>query len=160
VARPVIASYSGKIVDFGPKIGSAQTMKLVNNVLVTSNLVLAAEAMLLGLKGGLDSEKMLEVLSVGTGQNYAITSIIAQHVFSRSFDFGGALNIVAKDYDCIVAEAEKLSVPLDASQAVQKIVLAALGRHGGGADFTALVRDLEDRVGVAFPKTREAPARS
>ena len=68
VARPVIASYSGKIVDFGPKIGSAETMKLVK-------------------KGGLDSEKMLEVLSVGTGQNYAIASIIAQYVFSRSFEF-------------------------------------------------------------------------
>ena len=52
-ARPIIPSYSGKIVDFGPNVGSAQTMKLVNNVLVTSNLVLAAEAMLLGLSSTL-----------------------------------------------------------------------------------------------------------
>lgn len=131
-------------------------MKLVNNLLVTANLVLAAEAMLLGIKGGLDSEKMFEVLNSGTGQNYAITSIFPRYVFTRGFDFGGALAIAAKDYDCIIAEAETLGVPVDAALAVQKILRASYERHGGNADFTTIVKDLEEKAGAGFPKTRDA----
>jgi 3-hydroxyisobutyrate dehydrogenase-like beta-hydroxyacid dehydrogenase len=153
-ARPVIDSYSSRVVYLGPRLGAAQTMKLVNNLLVVSNMVLTTEAMVMGVKGGLDPEQMLDVLRSGTGQNYAATEIFPRFVFTRGFNFGGHLSMGAKDYDCVLDEAASLGVPVPAAEAVQQILLTAMEDQGANADFTTIVKFVEKRAQTLFPKTR------
>lgn len=153
-ARPVIDCYSSKLVYLGSRLGAAQTMKLVNNLLVVSNMVLTAEAMVMGVKSGLDPEQMLEVLRSGTGQNYAATEIFPRFVFTRNFNFGGRLGMGAKDYACVLDEAASLGVPVPAAGAVQRILLTAIEDQGADADFSAIVKFIEKRAQTMFPKTR------
>jgi len=69
--EPFFKLYANKIVYLSDRVGAAQVMKFVNNILSASNLALACEAMVLGRKSGLDPAAMLEVLNNGSGQNTA-----------------------------------------------------------------------------------------
>lgn len=156
-ARAVIDCYSNKCVYFGPKLGSAQTMKLVNNLIMITNLVLSSEAMVMGVKGGLDPEKMLDVLTGGTAQSYVISEVFPRHVFTRSFDFGGRLEMGAKDYDCVVEEAKNLGTPILVAEAAQRVLLEAIADQGPTSDITTIMRYLESAARTKFPQTRTLP---
>jgi 2-hydroxy-3-oxopropionate reductase len=155
-ARAVIECYSSRCVYFGPRLGSAQTMKLVNNLVMIANLVLTTEAMVMGVKGGLDPEKMLSVLTGGTAQSYVISEVFPRHMVTRSFDFGGRLEMGVKDYDCVMEEARSLGAPVRVAEAAQRILLEAMIDQGPASDVTTIMRYLEKAAGTEFPQTRTA----
>ncbi len=94
---PLLETYSTKIVYLGAKPGIAQTMKLINNMVSAANLAVAAEAMVMGAKAGLDPELMLAVMNSGTAQNSALLSKIPDHVLTRRFDYGSGIYVTEKD---------------------------------------------------------------
>jgi 3-hydroxyisobutyrate dehydrogenase-like beta-hydroxyacid dehydrogenase len=57
----------GRPLYVGEKPGSAQTMKLANNILAANVLVATAEVVVMGVKAGLDPDVMIEVLNAGSG---------------------------------------------------------------------------------------------
>jgi 3-hydroxyisobutyrate dehydrogenase-like beta-hydroxyacid dehydrogenase len=61
----------GKIFVLGERPGLGQTMKLVNNVLSAAAMAATAEAMVTGVKAGLDPRQTLDVINAGTGRNTA-----------------------------------------------------------------------------------------
>ena len=64
---PVFESYGNRTVHVSEKIGDAQTVKLINNVLSAANLAMACEAITFGTSAGIPAEKILEVVNTGTG---------------------------------------------------------------------------------------------
>jgi 3-hydroxyisobutyrate dehydrogenase-like beta-hydroxyacid dehydrogenase len=54
-------------------------MKLVNNMLVQVNTVAVAEAMVLGVKAGLDPQMIYEVVRVSTGGSAGVGAARAAH---------------------------------------------------------------------------------
>src|ERR1700731_1611689 len=52
----------------GEKPGSAQTMKLANNLLSATAMVATSEAVVMGVKSGLDPSVMIDVINAGSGQ--------------------------------------------------------------------------------------------
>ena len=61
----------GRPFYIGDKPGSAQTMKLANNILAANVLVATAEVVVMGVKAGLDPSVMIEVLNAGSGATSA-----------------------------------------------------------------------------------------
>ncbi len=61
----------GRPFYIGDKPGSAQTMKLANNMLAANVLVATAEVVVMGVKAGLDPGVMIEVLNAGSGATSA-----------------------------------------------------------------------------------------
>ena len=59
-------------------------MKLVNNVLAASATAATSEAMVTGVKAGLDPRLMLDVINAGTGRNTATENKVAQVRFCRA----------------------------------------------------------------------------
>ena len=55
----------GKLFFIGEKPGSAQTMKLANNLLSATAVVATSEAVVMGVKAGLDPAVMIEVINAG-----------------------------------------------------------------------------------------------
>ncbi len=66
VIRTVLESL-GKPFYIGDKPGAAQTMKLANNMLAANVLAATAEAVVMGVRAGLDPEVMIDVLNAGSG---------------------------------------------------------------------------------------------
>jgi 2-hydroxy-3-oxopropionate reductase len=153
-AETLFGAFATNVVYLGAAPGLAQTMKLVNNIMSAANLAVAAEAMVMGAKAGLDPEQMLKVLNTGSGQNSATLTKIPDHVLNRRFDYGGALYIIQKDLDAWRQEAEALGVPTWIGSAVRQLYLQALAQGSPKDDMTTVVKLIEGWAGAALPKTR------
>jgi 2-hydroxy-3-oxopropionate reductase len=153
-AETVFGAFATNVVYLGAAPGIAQTMKLINNIMSAANLAIAAEAMVMGAKAGLDPEAMLTVLNTGSGQNSATLTKIPDHVLTRTFDYGGALYIIQKDLDAWRQEAEALGVPTWLGSAVRQLYLQALAHGSPKDDMTTVVKLIEGWAGASLPKTR------
>src|SRR4029079_16075569 len=66
--RPLFAGFSRAMHDLGA-FGNGSRMKYVANLLVAINNVASAEAMVLGLKAGLDAQTLFEMVKSGAGNS-------------------------------------------------------------------------------------------
>src|SRR6202043_2305082 len=90
--KPVL-DVIGKVFFIGEKPGSAQTMKLANNFLSATAIVATSEAVVMGVKAGLDPAIMIDVINSGSGMNTASRDKFPRSVLPRTFDFGFATGL-------------------------------------------------------------------
>jgi 3-hydroxyisobutyrate dehydrogenase-like beta-hydroxyacid dehydrogenase len=146
----------GTVFHVGTEAGLGQTMKLANNLLTASAMALSAEAIVMGTKAGLDPEIMLDVINAGSGRNSATQDKFPRAILPRSFDFGFAAGLMQKDVALYVRTAKKLGVPIDVAGAVEQIWRKTATEFGYEADFTSIVRNIEQRAGVEVkPRPKE-----
>jgi 3-hydroxyisobutyrate dehydrogenase-like beta-hydroxyacid dehydrogenase len=138
----------GKIFVLGERPGLGQTMKLVNNVLSAAAMAATAEAMVTGVKAGLDPRQMLEVINAGTGRNTATEDKFTKAILPGTFDLGFAAALMLKDVKLFLSERESLDVPTDVIEAVARLFQATCDEYGADADISAVVLPVEKRAGV------------
>ena len=139
----------GTIFVLGERPGLGQTMKLVNNVLSAAAMAATSEAMVTGVKAGLDPRQMLDVINAGTGRNTATEDKFAKAILTGTFDLGFAAALMLKDVKLFLAEREALGVPTDVIEAVARLFQLTCDECGTDADISAVVLPVEKRAGVA-----------
>ena len=82
-------------------------MKLVNNVLSATAMAATSEAMVTGVKAGLDPRLMLDVINAGTGRNTATEDKFTKAILPGTFDLGFAAGLMLKDVKLFLAERER-----------------------------------------------------
>ena len=147
VAEPAL-SVIGKVFRIGERAGAAQTMKLINNYLSATAMAATAEAMVMGVKAGLDPKLMLDVINAGSGRNTASMDKYPRAIITRTFDFGFATALMLKDVKLCLDEAAALGVPNDIMSAVGRLWQTTQDEIGPDTDFTTVVQPLERRAGV------------
>jgi 3-hydroxyisobutyrate dehydrogenase-like beta-hydroxyacid dehydrogenase len=145
--EPVLAVL-GKVFFIGEHPGDGQTMKLANNFLSATAMAATAEAMVMGVKAGLDPRVMLDVINAGTGRNTATEHKFPKLVLPGTFDLGFTNGLMSKDVKLCLSEAEGLGVPMRVAQAVMGLLQQACDEIGVDADLTTIVQPLEQRTGV------------
>jgi 3-hydroxyisobutyrate dehydrogenase-like beta-hydroxyacid dehydrogenase len=138
----------GKVHFIGEKAGMGQTMKLVNNLLSATALAATSEAVVMGVKAGLDPQVMIDVFNAGSGMNTASRDKFPQSILPRSFDFGFATGLLYKDLKLCLDEAEALGVPMMVGNAVKQIWFLAHQKLGPDSDFSEIVKIPEGWAGV------------
>jgi 3-hydroxyisobutyrate dehydrogenase-like beta-hydroxyacid dehydrogenase len=138
----------GKVFVVGDRPGQGQVMKLANNLLSATSLAVTAEAMVMGVKAGLDPKLMIEVINSGTGRNSASETKFPMAILPRRFAYGFATGLMEKDVSLCLDEAEALHVPMFVARAVRSVWKLAKDELGADADYTEIVRCLERRAGV------------
>jgi 3-hydroxyisobutyrate dehydrogenase-like beta-hydroxyacid dehydrogenase len=138
----------GKLFFVGDTPGQGQIMKLANNLLAAAALVLSSEAVVMGVKAGLDPAQMLDVINSGSGRNSATQDKFPRSVLTRSFDFGFATGLSYKDVRLCLQEADRLGVPMLAGAAVMQMLGVTKARFGADSDFTSIARVVEEWAGV------------
>jgi 3-hydroxyisobutyrate dehydrogenase-like beta-hydroxyacid dehydrogenase len=147
VVEPVLAVF-GKVFFIGEHPGDGQTMKLVNNFLSATAMAATSEAMVMGVKAGLDPRVMLDVINAGTGRNTATEHKFPKIVLPGTFDLGFTNALMIKDVKLCLSEANALGVPMEVAQAVMRLLQLACDEIGANADLTTIVQPLERRTGV------------
>lgn len=138
----------GKVFVIGDKPGMAQTMKIANNFLSATAMAATSEAVVMGVKAGLDPAIMIDVINSGSGRNTASTDKFAQRIITRTFDAGFTTALMLKDVRLCLQEATALGVPTGVMAAVAQSWETANSEIGGEADFTTIVQPVERRAGV------------
>lgn len=133
----------GKPFLLGERAGQAQTMKLANNLLAAAAIAVTSEAMVMGVKAGLDPKVMLEVINTSTGRNSASQDKFPRSVLPGTFDFGFATGLSYKDVRLCIDEAESLGVPMVVGAAVREMLAVTNAMYGADSDFTSMCRVIE-----------------
>src|SRR5258705_6266609 len=92
-------------------LGQGLAMKLVNNMLIQVNTVAVAEALVLGVKAGLDPPAIHDVVRVSTGNSWAFEASVPP-ILRRAFSPGGTVDIAFNDQELDTAFAQQLGVPV------------------------------------------------
>ncbi|CAD5109974.1 NAD(P)-dependent oxidoreductase [Zestomonas carbonaria] len=144
----VFASFGRKVVHIGDQAGLGQTLKLVNNMIVGATLVATSEALLFGIKAGLEPRQMLEILNVSTARSYTSENMLAGTVMKREFDFGFRLDLMRKDIRLFLAEAEATGAPAFTCAVVKQFFDQAINSGEPSRDMTHVVQVLESLAQV------------
>ena len=147
VVRTVLEAI-GRPLYVGEKPGSAQTMKLANNILAANVLVATAEVIVMGVKSGLDAGVMIDVLNAGSGATSASRDKFPRAILPRTFDYGFATGLMVKDVRLYLDEAKALGVPTDVAETIAALWETAARDQGLDSDFTTVIKPFEKAAGV------------
>ena len=135
-AEPLMRSMGTEIFRCGA-LGSAEAIKVINNMLGIANIYLAAEAFELAAKHGVNIEQIAPILEVSSGRNFMSldSAMTRQHyqAWARSKEaFFSLANIVSKDLHLAknLAQGAQLDLPL----------LNELSRHVDATDESVFTR--------------------
>lgn len=138
----------GRAIFVSEQPGAAQTMKLINNLMAATTLAATAEVMVMGVKAGLSADVMIDVLNAGSGGTHASRDKFPRAVLPRTFDYGFATGLMAKDVRLYLTEAASLGLPVAMAEAVQNIWEHTLHAEGAESDFTSVIKPMERIAGV------------
>jgi L-threonate 2-dehydrogenase len=151
--KPAFAGFSRKTYDVGD-FGNGSRMKFVANLLVAINNVASAEAMVMGMKAGLDPKTIFEMISNGAG-NSRVFELRAPMMVTNDYRQATMKCAVwQKDMDVIGAFAKSLKVPTPLFSATVPVYAAALKRGHGEHDTAAVCEVLEAQAKVKRRKRR------
>jgi hypothetical protein len=145
--RPVLAVF-GNVFVIGDQPGMAQTMKLANNLLSATAMAATSEAIVMGVKAGLDPAVMIAVINAGSGLNTASRDKFPRAILPRTFNYGFTNGLMYKDLRLCLEEAAALGVPMRVGGMVRDMFELATAEHGANADFTTIVKSVEKPAGV------------
>lgn len=144
-ALPVFQAMGKTITHIGP-VGTGQTVKLVNQVLVVGNCLAMCEALLLAQAGGVDLQKTYDAISQGAAGSWMFTNRGPQ-IMQRDWRPGFTIALQQKDLRLVLDAADELGVPLAGTSLIFNLyrTLEAQGLQEEGNH--ALVKALEHLAG-------------
>jgi len=111
-ARPDLSRIADRILHVG-EAGAGQVAKLVNNLLVATHLVAAAEALRLGTRAGVAPEALLAVINAASGRSAATEVNWPRWILNGRFDSGFSAGLMRKDIRLAGALATSVGAPMD-----------------------------------------------
>jgi 3-hydroxyisobutyrate dehydrogenase-like beta-hydroxyacid dehydrogenase len=146
-AEPMFAHFA-RVSHYLGAFGNGSRMKFVANLLVAVHNVASAEAMVLGLKSGLDPATIVKVIGSGAG-NSRIFELRAPLMAKDEYQPATMkIDVWQKDMSIIAAFAKALGVETPTFTATGPIYDAAQAAGLGADDTAAVCALLERRAGV------------
>jgi 3-hydroxyisobutyrate dehydrogenase-like beta-hydroxyacid dehydrogenase len=146
---PVFADFSRQAHDLGA-FGNGMKMKFVANLLVAIHNVASAEAMVLGMKAGLDPAQIFKLIQAGAG-NSRVFELRAPMMVQDRYDGDNLTMRIStwqKDMKVIGEYAASVGCPTPLFSATEPIYRAALSTGHADEDTGAVCAVLEAMAGV------------
>jgi len=144
-ARPVLEAVGKTIVHVGP-VGSGQTVKAANQLIVAGTIELVAEAIVFLEAYGVDTEAAVKVLAGGLAGN-AILDRKAPAMLRRDFTPGFRIELHHKDMGIVTSAAREAGVVIPLGAVVAQLVASLKAQGDGGLDHSALLKLVEQLSG-------------
>ena len=144
-ALPLFEVMGNTVTHVGP-VGTGQVVKAANQIVVALTIEAVSEALVLGSKGGVPPEKILDVLGGGLAGN-KVMEVKREKMLQHSFDPGFRVELHHKDLGIALAAGREYGVTLPVTAIVDQMfeTLKMLGR--GGQDHSALLTLIEESSG-------------
>jgi 3-hydroxyisobutyrate dehydrogenase len=144
--RPVLGTLGSDVHHVG-SLGSGQVVKIVNNVMSMANVAIAAEAMVLGVKAGVDPQRLFDILSTSGGRSHHFLKRFP-NVLAGDFTPHFGIGLSRKDLSLAMALAARLEMPMLVTSTVRQVYEAAHAEGLGDLDMAAVTRLYEHWTGV------------
>lgn len=130
----------GKSVTYCGSLGSGQTTKLVNQVMVIHTIMSISEGLAFAEKAGLDLETTLAATSAGAAGSHSL-KILGPKIVAGDLKPAFMVDLQLKDLRLVMEYAEQLKQPLP-GVALAKQLMTSLQAQGRGRDGTQALVDV------------------
>jgi 3-hydroxyisobutyrate dehydrogenase-like beta-hydroxyacid dehydrogenase len=145
-AEPVLRAM-GTPTRVGP-VGMGETVKLVNQIIISNVMLANAEALVFAKKAGADIGVVRDVILTATGSNYLLDKWLPQSWLAGTFEGGFALDLLRKDLAAALDAARTLGVPMPASSLAYQLFTATSGEGHGRHDYSSVATFYQRAAGV------------
>ncbi len=144
-ALPLFEVMGGTVTHVGP-VGTGQVVKAANQIVVALTIEAVSEALVLGSKGGVAPEKILDVLGGGLAGN-KVMEVKREKMLSHSFDPGFRVELHHKDLGIALAAGREYGVALPVTAIVDQMLETLKMGGRGDQDHSALLTLIEESSG-------------
>ena len=143
---PIMGAITAKVIYCG-EIGQASLVKLIGNTLISFMLEGLCESLVMGRKGGLSIDTILEVV-MASGFASPYFTFKGGAIARRDFDTHFSIDLLVKDQTLMLDEAARCRVPMPGLAAIREVCQAARAQGWGAQDIAAIVKALEGGAGI------------
>jgi 3-hydroxyisobutyrate dehydrogenase len=145
-ARPVLEAMGTTLTHVGP-VGAGQITKAINQIVVAGTYWSVAEGLGLGLKAGLDMEKVVQAVGGGAAGSWAWTHR-SENMIRNAYPLGFRVRLHRKDLVIALEVARELGVTLPMAAFVEQVETGLIARGHGDEDVSAIARGVRDLSGI------------
>jgi 3-hydroxyisobutyrate dehydrogenase len=144
--RPLLECMGKTIIHQGPA-GAGQHTKMVNQVLIATNMIGVCEALLYGYKAGLDLKTVLQSVGVGAAGSWSLNNL-GPRIMDRNFEPGFFVEHFIKDMGIALDEARRMNLCLPGLALAHQLYIAVKAQGWGRKGTHALMLALEQLSGI------------
>jgi 3-hydroxyisobutyrate dehydrogenase len=146
--RPVLDVLGANIYHVGARVGDGQAVKMINQLMVTVHNAVAAEALVLGARLGLDQAMLLEIIGKSAGNSWVFSNRGPRMVERTFTPPKSALHIFVKDLGFVVDTADALGYPLVMGSAAHQLYKMAAAQGLNNLDDSIMIVLAEQLAGM------------
>lgn len=146
-AMPVLSAMGKTITHVGP-CGAGQLTKAINQVIISGVYLAVAEGITLGLKAGLDMEKVVQALAGGAAGSWVLNFRSANMV-KNEYPLGFRVRLHRKDLGIALEAAKEMGAFLPGTAVVEQIENGLVAQGYGDEDVSAIARLIRKHSGIA-----------
>jgi 2-hydroxy-3-oxopropionate reductase len=144
-ALPLFEVMGDTVIHVGP-VGTGQVVKAANQIVVALTIEAVSEALVLGSRGGVAPDKILDVLSGGLAGN-KVMEAKREKMLDHSFDPGFKVELHHKDLGIALAAGREYGVTLPVTAIVDQMLQDLITNGRGDRDHSALLTLVEESSG-------------
>ena len=137
--RPVLAAMGDKVFHVGERAGQGATVKTVNQLLCGVHIAVAAEALALAAKVGVELEVILEILSGSAAASWMLKDR-GPRMLQADPEVASAVDIFVKDLGIVLEAGREAKAALPLAAMAHQLFLATSGRGDGADDDSQVIR--------------------
>jgi 3-hydroxyisobutyrate dehydrogenase-like beta-hydroxyacid dehydrogenase len=128
-------------------VGLGETVKLVNQLIISNVMVANVEALTFARKAGADLDAVRKVLATATASNYLLEQWLPKTWFAGTFEGGFALDLLRKDLGAALDAARAMKMPMPAAAFAYQLYTLQSAEGDGALDYSAVAKFYEHVVG-------------
>ena len=142
--------YMGSDVTHCGGVGCGQVVKLVNNALLFANVVALGEMMVLGERAGVEPATLLDAVSKGSGDSFALRNHARKAMLPRQYpEKSFPPEYVQKDLSYVLELADQTGLTAHAMQLAQRYYASTAKNGWAGRYFPAVIEGIDRNIGPA-----------
>ncbi len=145
-AMPVLSAMGKNITHVGPS-GAGQVTKAINQIVISGTYLSVAEGLTLGIKAGLDMEKVVQAIAGGAAASWVLTYRSA-NVIKNDYPLGFRVRLHRKDLGIALEAAKEMGVFLPCAALVEQIENGLMSLGYGDEDLSAIARLIRKHSGL------------
>ncbi len=137
----------GKIITHVGPVGAGQLTKAINQIIVGGTYWSVAEGVTLGIKAGLDMDKVLQAVGSGAASSWPLINR-SGNMIQNSYPLGFKVKLHRKDLNIALEIARELGVTLPLAAYIEQVETGLIARGHEDEDLSALARSIRQQSGL------------
>ncbi len=124
-------------------IGMGETVKLVNQIIISNVMIANVEGLIFAKKAGADLDAVRKVLATATGSNYVLEQWLPKMWLAGTFEGGFAMDLLRKDVAAALDAARSMGHAMPATGLAYQLYTARSAEGDGALDYSAIAKSYE-----------------